>query len=174
MSTAKDSEELLNELLSIDDIEKRKEIIFNDISKRNPKYKIIAQDDPYKLFDALGGDEDEVIRTHNWAYEYTFNDFLTEQIDNGYEFDEDTFEGTKEEWKEYQNHLNLLREKFDEKEESIKRANDTGNYYVTGLYEIKGKNNIILPFEWDFCEGYLESIIGTPYDTPKDHGYSFD
>ncbi len=41
--------------------------------------------------------------------------------------------------------------------------------YVTGTCVIHGPNNTKLDFEFSFIEGYVDEIIGTPYNADK-HG----
>lgn len=170
-------ESLFNELQSKDDVEVRKLMIFHDSTKKRPRYQAIAASDPYRFFKLLGGKLDNVMPTHNWAYEYSFDDYLEDQIEAGDEYNRDSFEGTEEEWNEYQQDLQKQREAYDEEAESIKRANELGSWYETGLYIVKGKNGLKLPFEFAFNEGYRDRIIGTPYNTPlkgRSHGILFD
>ena len=70
----------------------------------------------------------------------------------------------------------LEKENWDLEEKSIERAHDTGHWYVTGTSTIEGPNGIELEFEFEFCEGYLDGIIGTPYneDEHRNHGIEFD
>jgi hypothetical protein len=45
------------------------------------------------------------------------------------------------------------------------------------LYILSGAGDIQLPFEFDFCEGLIDDVIGHPYNTPisgKKHGIPLD
>ena len=60
-------------------------------------------------------------------------------------------------------------------EKSINHAHETGHWYVTGTCKIYGPADIKLQFEFEFCEGYIDGIIGTPYneDEQDNHGIVF-
>ncbi len=62
---------LWDEFLSIESEEERRRIIFEDVKKRKPKYKILAEDSPWDFFIELGGLESDIVPTDNWAFEYT-------------------------------------------------------------------------------------------------------
>jgi hypothetical protein len=148
--------ELFEELLSIKDIETRKKIIFEDIQTEFPKYKIIAETNPKKFFKILGGKLSEVEPTNEWAIEFTYKDYIEENCEVYNEDDS----------KKY----NLI-------EESKNRAYETSEWIVTGQYILSGNGNIQLPFEFDFCEGFVDDVIGHPYNTPisgKKHGIPLD
>jgi hypothetical protein len=95
----------------------------------------------------LDGDKSE-INSNNWAFKYTYEDYIEE---NDIEFDPDE----EEEW--------------DLEEKSIEHAIDTGHWYVTGTCVIEGRDNIELKFEFDYCDGLLDRIMGTPYNE-NEHG----
>ena len=141
------------ELMSMSNIDDRVIAIHDDIKNNVLKFMELAEDDPYRFFNLLGGDENE-INNLNWAHEYSYEDYIQE---NGFDFDQEE-EG-----------------KWDLEEKSIEHAHDTGHWYVTGSCTIKGPNNIELDFEFEYCEGYLEGIIGTPYNADEhgDHGILF-
>ncbi len=149
----KQIEILWSELEDLKNFEERIKIIHQDITENNKRYELLAKEDPYRLFKLLGGDETE-IWTVDWALEYTYQEYIEE---NDFEYD------TEEE------------KKWDLKGESIRRALDSGFWYVTGTSIIEGPNGIELEFEFEYCEGYLDGIIGTPYNIKEhgNHGFSF-
>ena len=153
MTQENNIELLWSELTSMDNFDDRRVAIYNDIQSNLRKYQILAEKAPYRLFKILGGDDSE-ITTSNWATEYNYDDYIEE---NSVEYEEDE----EDEW--------------DLEEESIKHAHNTGHWLVTGICIIKGPDNIELEFEFDYCEGYLSGIIGTPYykANPKYHGILF-
>ena len=147
---------LFEEISAIPEIEARKKIIFEDLKSENPKFKKLADSNPKQFFKILGGKISEVEPTNDWAIEFTYKDYIEENFE----------EYNEEESKKW----NLV-------EESINRADETGNWYVTGLYILNGVGNIQLPFEFDFCEGILDDVIGHPYNTPingNKHGIPLD
>ena len=135
------------ELTSIKKIDDRRVCIHKDTKSRSPKYKILAEEKPFLFFEILGGDEFEII-SNNWAFEYTYEDYI-EQYD--IEFDQ------------------ADADKWNIEEKSIENANESGHWYVTGTCIIQGPNNIELEFEFDYCDGLLDRIIGTPYNE-NEHG----
>ncbi len=145
---------LWSELTSFINIDERIAAIYKDIQSDLRKYQILAEEDPNLLFELLGGD-DSKIKTSNWAFEYTYEDYIQE---NDLEYDANE----ANEW--------------DLEEKSIKHAHDTGHWYVTGICIIDGTDNAKLEFEFEYCEGYLDGIIGTPYNESKhaNHGILFD
>jgi len=148
--------ELSNELLAIEDIEIRIKLIFEDLKSDNPKFKKLAETNPKQFFKILGGKLSDVEPTHEWAIEFTYKDYI-----------EENFEAYNEE----------VSMKWDLIEESKKRAYETDNWYVTALYILRGAGDIQLPFEFDFCEGIVDDVIGHPYNTPingKTHGIPLD
>jgi hypothetical protein len=138
---------LIDELSSIENIQERRKIIFSDIHSPNPRFKAIADESPHLLFEILGGNESNIV-TQNWAIEYNYEDYLEEY---GVEFDE------KE------------SKKWNLEERSIQRAHDLGYWYVTGECLVECENGGVLVFEFQYSEGYLDGIIGTPYNK-NDHG----
>ena len=154
MAEENNIELLWSELTSIDVIDDRKIAIYKDVQSNFRKYQILAEEDPHRLFEILGGDDSE-ITTSNWAFEYSYEDYIQE---NDIEYNENE----ANEW--------------DLEGNSIKHAHDTGNWYVTGICIIKGPYNIELVFEFEYCEGYLDGIIGTPYNESEHggHGILFD
>ena len=151
--------ELNDELLAIEDIEARIKLIFEDVKSDNPKYKKLADSNPKQFFKILGdkiSDLDDIEPTNYWAFEFTYKDYIEENF-------EDYNEEDSKKW-------NLV-------EESIKRAYETDNWYVTALYILSGAGGIQLPFEFDFCEGIIDDVIGHPYNTPisgNTHGVPLD
>jgi len=138
---------------SISNIEERIIHIYNDVKKKRPKYKKIIEENPYRLFKLLGGDESEIIKK-NWAFEYSYEQYIS---DNEIEYDA------------------VEAALWNLKDKSIKNAYDTGHWYVTGTCRINGPNDIVLEFEIEFCEGYFGGIIGTPYNKCNhgNHGILF-
>jgi hypothetical protein len=147
-------EKLWAEIESIKNLEERVIVIHKDITDNINRYKVLAEENPYRLFELLGGDDSSIL-TKNWAFEYTYEDYIEE---NDIEYD------SKE------------KENWDLAEKSIERANDTGHWYVTGTSTIEGPDGIEFEFEFEFCDGYLDGIIGTPYneDQHGNHGIEFD
>jgi len=153
----KSNEELFQELLSAESVEERKQIIFKDISKKHPIYKSIAESNPSRFFDLLGGEDNLWEEPLNWAFEWTADNAAKEAEESGHNFEIDA-------------------KGWNLEKESIKRANETGRWYVTSYCVIKGENNVELPFESEYCDGYYDKIIGTPYNTPiggNSHGIAF-
>ena len=150
---------LFEEISAIPDIDARKKIIFEDLKSENPKFKKLADSNPKQFFKIAGGnldDIEDIEPTNYWAIEFTYKDYIEENF-------EDYNEDDSKKW-------NLV-------EESIKRAYDTDIWYVTGLYILNGSGDIQLPFEFDFCEGILDDVIGHPYNTPingNTHGIPLD
>lgn len=154
MAQSQNLEILWAELSSIENIDDRKVIIYNDKESISPKYKLLAEEDPQRLFELLGGDDSDIY-TQNWAFEYSYEDYIEE-----YGIDYDPKEA----------------DAWDLEEKSIEHAHDTGFWYVTGTCAIEGPNDIELEFEFEYCEGYLDGIIGTPYNDSEhgNHGINFD
>lgn len=152
--TQKNKIELLwSEIATINNIDDRKMAIYVDVQSNLRKYEILAVKDPHRLFKILGGNESE-INTQNWAFEYSYDDYVQE---NELEYDDNEAEA------------------WDLESESIENAHNTGYWYVTGTCLIEGPDNIELEFEFEYCDGYLERIIGTPYnkDEHGNHGFLF-
>ena len=140
-------EDLWQSLEQIEDINDRIRLIYDDVQSGRNKFKEISIENPFKLFTLLGGDTCDVEATDNWAFEYKYEEYINE---NGLDFD------AKE------------AAKWDLEEMSIERADETGYYYQTGLYHLIGPDNIKLPFEFEFCEGDVDMLIGNPYNTEED------
>lgn len=153
MSPKQKSAILWSELTSVTDIKDRRLIIYKDAKCKLPKYLILAEEDPHRLFELLGGNDSE-IETFNWAFEYTYEDHIEE---SGDEYNAEKADA----W-------NL-------EEKSIERAKDTGHWYVTGICKIVAPNSIQLDFEFEYCDGILDAIIGTPYNEEEhcNHGIPF-
>ena len=146
---------LWSELDEIESFIARRSLIFNDILSGNRRFEILAENDPFRLFELLGGDEADSAR-HNWAFEYTYEDYIEE-------YDEEYDEKEANEW--------------DVEEKSIERAHDSGHWYVTGEIILEGLKGEELAFELEYTEGYFDGIIGTPYNSGeqgKDYGIYFD
>ena len=133
---------LWDTLESVESLEDRVRIIHKDIAEHANFFKPLAEEDPYRLFKLLGGEVLDATRT-NWAIEYTYENYIE---DNDLEFD------SKE------------AESWDIEERSIKRAEDTGHWLVTGIVSLDVDESSSLLFEIEFAEGYFDGIIGTPYD----------
>jgi hypothetical protein len=153
MKQITEMEKLWTEIESIENIKKRVILIHNDICDNTNRYKVLSEEDPYRLFELLGGDDSDLMTT-NWAFEYAYKEYIEE-----YDIEYDSIE----------------EKKWDLEEKSIQRAHDTGHWYVTGTTVIAGPNGIELAFEFAFCEGYLDGIIGTPYNEAEhgNHGFEF-
>lgn len=141
MSEKENLDSLLIELSAMTDFNERRVAIFKDIQSGTLKYKCLAEKEPYKLFKMLGGDETEIVLS-NWALEYTYADYLE---DNELEYDQNEADN------------------WDLEERSIQHALEIGFWGETGNCILKGPDHIELPFEFEFCEGYIERITGTPY-----------
>ena len=85
MSENKSTEAKWALIESIEDIEERIILIDKDLNKKRPLYRVLAKENPYRLYLLLGGDECE-IELYNWAKEYTYEDYLE---DSGEEYDSD-------------------------------------------------------------------------------------
>ena len=153
MSQDQNVEVLWSELTSIGSIDDRRVVVYNDKNKKSPKYQVLAEKDPERLFELLGGDDAE-IEPNNWAFEYTYEDYIAE---NDLEYDP------------------AEAELWDVEEKSVEHAHDTGHWYVSGTCVLSGPGDVELPFEFEFCEGYLEGITGTPYNEEEqgNHGILF-
>ncbi len=149
MTRKNNIENLWIELSSINNIDDRIITIYKDIHSDLHKYQILAEQDPRRLFELLGGDYSE-IRRSKWAIDYSYDDYIEE-----YDIEYDDNEAN--EW--------------DLEEKSVERAHDTGYWYVTGISIIEGPDNINLQFEFEYCEGYLDGIIGTPYNQTEHGGH---
>jgi hypothetical protein len=153
MTQENKNEVLWSELSSLNNIDERVVAIYKDIMSDIRKYQILAEEEPQRLFELLGGSDSE-ITTSNWAFQYSYEDYIQE---NDIEYDANE----ANEW--------------DLEEKSIEHAHDSGHWYVTGICKIEGPDNVELEFEFECCEGYLDGIIGTPYNESEhgDHGILF-
>jgi hypothetical protein len=151
MSNEPELNELIHELSSIELIDERRLVIFNDVQSDSPKYKVLAETDPYKLFELLDGDNDDM-ELFNWAPDYSYEDHV-EQLDLEYDSEEAAA--------------------WDLEERSIEYAHDVGFWLVTGISIVYGPKGIELPFEFEFNEGYQGPIIGTPYNQSEHGGHGF-
>jgi hypothetical protein len=154
MKNNNETEELWETISLIENFEERIILIFKDTKKKKPIFKILAEENPYRLFKLLGGDESEV-NLCNMAFEYTYEQYISD-----YEIEYDTFDAAN----------------WDLEERSIEQAHDSGHWYVTGSCEINGPNDIILEFEFEFTDGVIDGIITTPYyEINHDrNGFRFD
>lgn len=59
---------LWSELLQIDNIDKRKEIIYHDTFKSKPIYSVLAEQNPFRLFEIIGGDFSDVEKKTKQLY----------------------------------------------------------------------------------------------------------
>ena len=141
------------ELIEIENIVYRRSLIFNDINSGNNRFELIAENDPFRLFELLGGDEADSIK-NNWAFKYTYENYLEEE-------DKEYVEKEANEW--------------DVDEKSIERAHESGHWYVTGEVILEGLKGEELFFELQYTEGFFDSLISTPYNynDTKDHGILF-
>ena len=131
----------------------RKEI-YDDVKLENPVFKILAESDPHRLFNLIGGNDFD-IEMNNWAFEYEYENYVS---NNDLEYNEDD----ELDW--------------DLEEKSIERALEIGHWYVTGTCIINKPQDVELEFEFSYCDGYLDSIIGHPYSPwqEKDRLYYFN
>ena len=136
--------ELLLELSSLENIEDRKLMIVSDLKSGNHKFKNIAKNQPFNFFKLLGGDEDELVPTHNWAYKFTYADYLECNPEIIYSAEEE--------------------KKWDLEQKSIENAYYADNYYSTCTVDLIVIDGSKLRFVFDFREGYLLDCLATPYD----------
>ena len=134
-----------SKLESIGSIDSMRKIIQEDLSLNNPAFKILSEADPQRLFDILRGNDFE-IEMNNWALEYTYEQYIS---NNDIEYDE----------------VDALN--WDLEEKSIENAMESGHWYVTGTCIINEPEGVELAFDFSYCDGYLDGIIGTPYSQWK-------
>jgi hypothetical protein len=159
---------LITELNAINEIEDRRSLINEDINNGSNKFKPLADQKPMLLFELLGGDIND-IEKENYASpldEEDYNDIYSEEeeVDNKSEeddvADDEEFEGDDE---------------YDEEEESIEYARSSGHWEVVGESILRGPGDIKLHFVFEYCEGYLNGIKSTPYDSRyRSKGYNFN
>ena len=150
---SKSEEQLWQEISSLETIQERRMKVLEDVNSKKHRYKKLAESEPHVFFELLGG-EDQGNRSF-WAHEFTYEEHLK---DNGEEYDEEAAKC------------------WDLEAESIRRAEETGFYYVTGLVHLDVTDDEYLTFEVDYCEGYFANIIATPYDEEVGnltHGFPF-
>lgn len=154
MKSEKNLASLWVEFSNIRDIDQRRMTIFQDIQSKSLRFEILAEDNPYRFFELLDGDTSE-ITCSNWAVEYTYEEYLE---DNELPYDNNEAEN----W-------NLI-------DRSIEHAEYTAHWYVTGICILKEPENIELPFEFDYCDGLIDCVIGTPYNKAEHggHGIQFN
>lgn len=144
------------DLTSLESIDDRIHLIYHDIQSSEFKYQELAVGNPLRLFEMLGGNTSEVEITHKWASEYTYQMYIE---DNDLDFEE----------------IEAKNWKLEQK--SIEQAEETGHYYCTGRISLGNNKGEDLEFEFEFCEGYLEAIISTPYNlniVEVEHGIYFN
>ena len=136
-------ENLWSHLEQLSSTEQRLDIILNDIKNNTFLFRELASIDPQRLFELVGGDVSNVDVTHKWACEFTYQNYIDD----------------------YELEFNELEEaSWNIEEKSIERAEEMGEYYCTGRVSISNKLNEEIEFEFEFCDGYLDRIIATPYD----------
>jgi len=158
---------LIAGLNAINEIEDRRSLINEDIINGSLKFKPLADQKPMLLFELLGGDIND-IEKENYASpldEEDYNEIYSEEeVDNKSEendvADDEEFEGDDE---------------YDEEEESIEYARSSGHWEVVGESILRGPGDIKLHFVFEYCEGYLNGIKSTPYDSRyRSNGYIFN
>lgn len=158
---------LWEEFLSVEETDDRRNIIFEDIKKRNPKYKILAEDSPLEFFIELGGNEYDIEPTHNWAIEYTYKDWVDEYGEEEIDEEEKKRRNEDEDWEDNYERKKTSRElEWDLQAESIQHAYDTGFWRQTCLFTLKGPDDVSLPFIFGCTEGEFDgSVLENPYTT---------
>lgn len=154
MESEKNLASLWVEFSLIGNINQRRILISQDVQNEAPKFRNLAEDNPYRFFELLGGNILD-IECSNWAVEYTYEEYLE---DNELPYDNNEAEN----W-------NLI-------DRSIEHAEYTAHWYVTGICILKEPENIELPFEFDYCDGLIDCVIGTPYNKAEHggHGIQFN
>jgi hypothetical protein len=126
--------------------DERRVAIYKDVNSKKPVFKILAETDPQRLFEILGGYDFE-IEMNNWAFEHTYEKYISD-----YDIEHDEVEALA----------------WDLEEKSIEYALETGHWYVTGTCVINEPEGVELEFEFGYSDGYLDGIIGTPYEHWKE------
>jgi len=147
-------EEALRQLLSFQNIQDRQNLILEDLRTELYNYKCLSSQNLFLFFELLGGNKEDIEPTHSWALEYTYDDFISDHIGD----------------------IPAVEDKFtwDLKKKSIDHAYATGIWYDTSLVDLFSKNDNHLYFEFDFCDGHLNDVIGNPYTLAKgmiSHGF---
>jgi hypothetical protein len=136
-------ENLWSHIEQLSSTDERMDVILADIKNSTFIYKELANENPQRLFELVGGDVSNVDVTHRWATEYSYDSYID---DYELEFNE------------------LEANAWNIEEKSIERAEEMGEYYCTGRVSIYNKSLDELEFDFEFCDGYLDGIIATPYD----------
>ena len=160
---------LIAELNAINEIEDRRCLINGDIISGSIKFKPLADQKPMLLFELLGGDIND-IEKENFAYpldEEDYNEIYSEEEEDGDSENEDDDDGEEDEFES--------EDEYDEEEESIEYARNSGHWEVVGESILRGPGDIKLHFVFEYCEGYLNGIKSTPYDSRyRSKGYNFN
>jgi hypothetical protein len=131
------------ELEAVEDQNELRRKIYFDIHSNENRYKSLAIEGPFRLFELLGGDENDA-ELINWASIYTYDEYLIEKDE---EYDEDK------------------AAIWDIAKESSKRAEDLGYWYITGICNLEDGDGHDLRFVIGFTEGEFDEVIDTPYNT---------
>ena len=136
-------ENLWSHIEQLSSTEERINIVVNDIKNNTFLYRELASIDPQRFFELVSGEISDVDVTHRWATEYSYHSYIDD----------------------YELEFNELEAKaWNIEEKSIERAEEMGDYYCTGRVSIFNKLKEELEFEFEFCDGYLDGLITTPYD----------
>jgi hypothetical protein len=138
------------ELMSLN-LANRRIAIFTDIKEKINYFKVMADEDPSRLFEILDGDEFELI-FQNWAIPYSYSQYISDN-ELVYSVTDETT--------------------WDLEMESIQNAENTGYWIVTAICNIKIEGFGEIAFEFEYDDGYQGAIITTPYEELIDHGFSF-
>jgi hypothetical protein len=141
-----DLEIIWSKLESIDSTDRIRQLIHDDVKSKKPVFKILSETDPQRLFVLLGGDNFE-IEMNNWAFEYTYEQYISD-----YDIEYDEAEALT----------------WDIEEKSIENAIESGHWYVTGTCVINEPEGVEFEFEFGYSDGYPDGIIGTPYKKWKE------
>lgn len=141
-----DLEIIWSKLESIDSKDSIRKVIQDDVKSKKPVFKILSETDPQRLFEILGGYDFE-IEMNNWAFEHTYEQYISD-----YDIEYDEVEALT----------------WDLEEKSIENAMETGHWYVTGTCVINEPEGVEFEFEFGYSDGYLDGIIGTPYQKWKE------
>jgi len=160
---------LIAELNAINEIEDRRFLINGDIISGSLKFKPLADQKPMLLFELLGGDIND-IEKENYASpvdEEDYNEIYSEEEEDGDSENEDDDDDEEDEFES--------EDEYDEEEESIEYARNSGHWEVVGESILRGPGDIKLHFVFEYCEGYLNGIKSTPYDSRyRSKGYNFN
>jgi hypothetical protein len=174
--TPEEIQALWDEFLSIEEIDDRRRIIFEDTKKKRPKFKALAENNAFELFTELGGSDSMIEVTENWAFEYTYENWVNDYGEEEEDIDDEEKKRLEEDenWEDENEKKKTPRElEWDLEEESIQRAHDTGYWLQTCLCILEGPDDVSLPFIFGFTEGEFDgSVLENPYTT-KDGDVSF-